>query len=224
MILWALLDLHDDLALFFTVVPLTIIALLPMLVFHEVSHGWIAHWMGDDTAKSMGRLSFNPISHLDKTGTILLLLVGFGWAKPVPINPYRLGMEPRKGMAIVGAAGPLSNFFMAAVFSLALRAGFADLPDQLVGLSFSHLFGLWVLYVVQINLILGTLNLLPVPPLDGFRVAVGVLPREYAMSLAKLEQHAMPILMMLFFFLMFTGFLGTIVESLTNSFLGQNVY
>jgi len=224
MILWALRDLHDDLPLFFTIVTLLLFALLPMLVFHEVSHGFVANWLGDDTAKRMGRLSLNPITHLDRTGTILLLLVGFGWAKPVPVDPRRLGMEPRKGMAIVGAAGPASNFLWASIFAIIFRVCSVNLPNDLINPSFSDLAGLFVLYVVQINLILGVLNLIPVPPLDGFRVAVGILPREYALSLAQLERYSMQVLIILFMVLYISDVLGVIVQSLTNAFLGQEIY
>ncbi len=172
----------------------------------------------------MGRLSLNPISHLDKVGTIMLLLIGFGWAKPVPVNPYRLNMEPRKGMALVGAAGPFSNFLMAGVFALFFRAGILDLPTSLSELSFADIFGVLVLFIVQINIILGTLNLMPVPPLDGFRIVVGILPREQAISFSRLERYAPQILLILIGILLFTGFLWDIVGSLTNAFLGQDFY
>ncbi len=224
MLLWNLDLLFEEPAIFFTVIPLAIIALLPMLVFHEVSHGMVANWLGDDTAKLLGRLSLNPIKHLDKTGTIMLLIVGFGWAKPVPVNPYRLSVGPRKGMAIVGAAGPLSNFLMASIFALLFRAGVLELPNSIADVSFSDLIALLALFIVQINIVLGVLNLIPIPPLDGFRIAVGILPREQAMSLAKTERYATQILMGLFFILMFTGFLWEIVDFLVNAFLGQNLY
>ncbi|MFO8102111.1 MAG: site-2 protease family protein [Dehalococcoidia bacterium] len=224
MILWNLDLLIEEPGVFFTVIPLAILALLPMLVFHEVSHGWVANLLGDDTAKNMGRLSLNPLSHLDRLGTIMLLIVGFGWAKPVPVNPYRLNMEPRKGMAVVGAAGPLSNFLMAGLFSLFFQADVLELPGSLSAASFSDVFALLVLLIVQINVILGVLNLIPVPPLDGFRIVVGILPREYALPFARLERYAPQILLIFILLLMFTGFLWGIVGSLTNAFLGQEVY
>ncbi len=224
MILWNLDLLIEEPGVFFTVIPLAILALLPMLVFHEVSHGWVAYWLGDDTAKIMGRLSFNPLSHLDRVGTIMLLVVGFGWAKPVPVNPYRLSIDPRKGMAIVAAAGPLSNFLMAGVFSLFFRAGVLELPDSLSAATFSDVFALLVLLIVQVNVILGVLNLIPVPPLDGFRILVGILPREQALSFASLERYAPQILIVFVLLLMFTGFLWGIVGFLTNLFLGQDLY
>ena len=224
MLLWNLKLLFEEPGIFFTVIPLAIIALLPMLVFHEVSHGLVANWLGDDTAKMMGRLSLNPLSHLDRVGTIMLLLVGFGWAKPVPVNPYRLNVDPRKGMAIVAAAGPLSNFLMAGIFALLFRAGILELPNSLSDISFADVIAVLVLFIVQINIILGILNLIPVPPLDGFRIAVGILPREQALALAKTERYASQILIIFLVILMFTGFLWGIVDAVTNVFLGQNLY
>jgi len=228
MLLWNLDLLIEEPGIFFTVIPLAILALLPMLVFHEVSHGFVANQLGDNTAKMMGRLSLNPLIHLDRAGTIMLLLVGFGWAKPVPVNPYRLNMDPRKGMAVVGAAGPLSNFLMAGIFSIFFRLDWVTLPDSLSGLSFGDIFAILVLFIVQINVILGTLNLIPIPPLDGFRIAVGVLPRKQALALARSERYAPQILLFLVIFLMLTGFLSGflwgIVDYLTNAFLGQEIF
>ena len=224
MLLWNLDLLIEEPGIFFTVIPLAILALLPMLVIHEVSHGWVANWLGDDTAKVMGRLSLNPITHLDRVGTIMLLLVGFGWAKPVPVNPNRLSIDPRKGMGIVGAAGPISNFVMAGVFSLLFRMDIVNLPDTLEGLNFSDVFAVLVFFIVQINVILGVLNLLPVPPLDGFRIAVGFLPREQGLALARTERFAPQIILGLILLLMFTGFLWGIVDFLTSAFLGTDLY
>ena len=224
MILWNLDLLFDDPVVFFTVIPLAIIALLPMLVFHEVSHGYVANWLGDPTAKYLGRLSLNPLQHLDKTGTLMLLLIGFGWAKPVPVNANSLGMDPRKGMAIVGAAGPASNFLMALVFSIIYRAASIDLPNNWDALSFSDSLGVLIFLIVQINIVLGVLNLIPVPPLDGYRIAVGILPYEYARSLAQAEKYAPQIILVFVLLLMFTNILGGMVGVLVNAFLGQDIY
>ena len=221
MILWNLKLLINDPATFFTLIPLMIIALLPMLALHEVSHGWVASLLGDNTAKNMGRLSLNPISHLDRTGTIMLLLVGFGWAKPVPINPYQLGMEPRKGMAITGAAGPITNLLLAALFSIPFRLGWLHVPTDSSSVPLSDTPDLLFLYIVFINVILAILNLIPVPPLDGYRVAVGLLPRKQALSFAKAEKYAPQILMALVIIVFITGILGEVAGFITNIFLGQ---
>lgn len=220
MILWNIELLIEEPGVFFIWIPLAILALLPMLAIHEVSHGWVANWLGDDTAKNLGRLSLNPISHLDKVGTIMLLLIGFGWAKPVPVNPYRLNIDPRKGMAMVSAAGPLSNFLMAAIFAIVFRVSSMDLPDSFEDITFADGPSIFFLLVVQINVILGILNLIPVPPLDGFRIAVGLLPREQALALAKTERYAPQILIVLIIILFVTGILGYIAGSLTKALLG----
>lgn len=220
MILWNLDLLTEEPGVFFTVIPLAIIALLPMLVIHEVSHGWVANWLGDDTAKLMGRLSLNPLLHLDRVGTIMLLLVGFGWAKPVPVNANRLSIDPRKGMGMVAAAGPLSNFLMAGVFAMLFRSGILGLPDTVEAIAFGDVLPLLVLFIVQINVILGILNLIPVPPLDGFRIAVGLLPREQGYALARTERYAPQILIALILLLLLTGILEYIAGSLTAALLG----
>lgn len=224
MILWNLDLLFDNPALFFTVIPIAILVLLPMLVFHEVSHGWVAYKLGDDTAKSLGRLTWNPLAHLDRVGSLMLLLVGIGWAKPVPVNPYRLGMDPRKGMAIVGAAGPLSNFLMASIASILFRLDILDLPASYSVASFSNLLAIVILFVVQINVILGVLNTLPVPPLDGFKIVAGLLPQKYAISFTRMERYAPQAFLILVLFIFFTGFLWRIVAFVVNIFLGTDFY
>ncbi len=224
MILWNLDLLFDNPALFFTVIPIAILVLLPMLVFHEVSHGWVAYKLGDDTAKNLGRLTWNPLAHLDRVGSLMLLFVGIGWAKPVPVNPYRLGMDPRKGMAIVGAAGPLSNFLMASIASILFRLDILDLPASYSVASFSNLLAIVILFIVQINVILGVLNMLPVPPLDGFKIVAGILPQEYARSFTRMEKYAPQAFLILVLFIFMTGFLWSIVAFVVNIFLGTDFY
>jgi Zn-dependent protease len=133
-------------------------------------------------------------------------------------------MDPRKGMAIVGAAGPLTNFFLAAVFALIYRAASISLPTSWSAMSLSNVIGLLLVLIVQINLLLGLLNLIPIPPLDGFRIAVGLLPQEPAISFAEMERYATTVILIFAFFLIFTGFLGGPVGWLTNTFLGQKIY
>ncbi len=176
-------------------------ALLVCIIPHEVAHGWVAWRLGDPTAKWAGRLSLNPIRHLDPIGSlllpaVLLLLrrfagfpIVFGWAKPVPINPNYF-RDPWRGMLWVGLAGPATNFAMA----LAV-AGFGRL---MVALGFTNP---WVLYflalVVLLSLVLGLFNLIPVPPLDGSRVLAYFLPPRYRYQLARLEQVGMVIVLVL---------------------------
>jgi Zn-dependent protease len=188
------------------------VALLPLLfaiTVHEVAHGWMAKQFGDPTAQRLGRLTLNPIKHIDPLGTILvpglLLILGgfiFGWAKPVPVTWENL-RHPKRDMAIVAAAGPGSNFLMALFWGLIAKIGlmlgsfsWASVPMQYMGQ-----FG------IEINIVLMVLNLFPLPPLDGGRVAVGLLPGPWAWRLASLEQYGFFILLAL----MATGILGKII-------------
>ena len=165
------------------------------MVLHELAHGYAALALGDDTAKRMGRLSFNPLRHIDRVGTLLLpgalilgqmLLVGhvvflFGWAKPVPVAAFRF-RDPRRGMALVAAAGPLANFALAWLAALSFHA-VLKLPGSL---------GPWpddmLAAFIQFNLVLGLFNLLPIPPMDGGRIVIGLLPERAARAWARLER------------------------------------
>jgi len=172
------------------------------ITVHEVAHGWIALKLGDRTAQMMGRLTLNPIKHVDPVGTLLvpgvLLLFGgivFGWAKPVPVTWENL-RSPKRDMAIVAAAGPLSNLLMAVVWALLLKAGLS------VGASWSWLSHPLVMMAnagIMINLVLMVLNLMPIPPLDGGRIAVGVLPDAWAWQLSRIEPYGMFIVLGLMF-------------------------
>jgi len=155
----------------FTEIPLIfqLIILLFSVVVHEVSHGLAALYLGDDTAEKMGRLTLNPLKHLDPIGSVLLPLMLvlmntgfiFGWAKPVPYNPLNLKM-PRRDSAILAFAGPLSNFSLALIFGLIIRI-------IIVTSSFVSLLP-FLMFIVWINLVLGVFNLLPIPPLDGSKI------------------------------------------------------
>lgn len=178
------------------------------ITLHEASHGYAALAMGDDTAKRMGRLSLNPLVHIDRFGTIifpgLLVLIQlmafghvgfvFGWAKPVPVAAWKF-RDPRRGMMVVAAAGPLMNFFLAWLAALALHA-VPLLPPMLSGPLL-----LFALYFVLFNLGLGLFNLLPIPPLDGGRIVVGLLPEAAARSWAKLERGGIIIVLLAVFLL-----------------------
>ncbi|MBT9160485.1 MAG: hypothetical protein DDT26_01772 [Dehalococcoidia bacterium] len=215
--------LFENPPVFFLLITTLAIALLVVLTFHEFSHAWIANRLGDDTAKMMGRISLNPLTHLDRMGTIMILLVGFGWGKPVPVNPYRLRGDPRSGMAIVAAAGPLSNLLMAGVFSILFRLELLSL-HLLFDFSFSGIFTTLIFFIIRLNLLLAIFNLLPIPPLDGFKIAVGILPRKWAISLAETERYGPMLLLIVIVLLFFTGLLGGIIGALENLFLGQRFF
>lgn len=175
-----------------------VIAFVTGIAFHEFSHAWAANELGDDTAARVGRLTLNPLAHLDPLGTVLLLLVGFGWGKPTPVNPYRLRHGPKAGNALVAAAGPASNFFFAAVAALPLRFGWIHAINSFseIGVaSGQQIVGLFLLFIVLINVLLGVFNLIPIHPLDGFKVAVGVLPGELSRQLNALAPWGPGILM-----------------------------
>lgn len=176
------------------------VALLVAITVHEFSHAAVAYSLGDLTAKRLGRLSLNPIRHLDPVGTIMLILVGFGWGKPVPVNPYNLRNGARKGMAMVSAAGPMANLTTAAVCAIPIRMGlvswhspfyFSGLQDQGPSGLFADLLG----FVLFFNIILAIFNLIPLFPLDGSKVAIGVLPPGIANTFARWEASGPAILL-----------------------------
>ena len=184
------------------------------IIVHEVSHGYAALRYGDPTAKHAGRLSFNPLRHIDPFGTIILplilILTGspflIGWAKPVPINPYYL-RNPREDMMKIGAAGPLSNFALAILFSLIYR---------IVGIGpFAYL----ILYAVFINLLLAVFNLIPVPPLDGSRILGGLLPYDLYEKYMRIEPYGF-IIVFAFFFIGFGSILIPLVRFICRLLTG----
>ncbi|MEX2080882.1 MAG: site-2 protease family protein [Dehalococcoidia bacterium] len=156
------------------------VAFITGIAFHEFSHAWAAYQLGDDTAARRGRLTLNPIKHLDPMGTVLLALMGFGWGKPTPVSLARLRHGPKVGGALVALAGPASNFAFAIIAALPLRLGLIDSVasfDQIDQASGAEIVGLFLVFVVWINVILGVFNLLPIPILDGFSVWTAFLPR-----------------------------------------------
>jgi len=200
-----------------TLIQKIAVSALPIIfaiTVHEAAHGYAAKYFGDLTADRMGRITLNPIKHIDLIGTILLpavtLMVGgvlFGWAKPVPVNFANL-RNPKKDMLWVAAAGPASNLVMAIFWALMLN--FSESMSATTAQFVSHMS--WV--GISINLVLMVLNLLPLPPLDGGRIAVSILPNDLAMKLAQVERYGFVILIAL----LFTGILGAIISPIINFF------
>lgn len=214
-----------------------IVMALPLvfaIVLHEVAHGWVAEKLGDNTARSQGRLTLNPISHIDIFGTIIMPLMlfyitkgrmVFGYAKPVPINPYNF-KDPKKGMALSSIAGSGINLIMALSFAFILRIvlpmleGF--IPRSALE-SFVLPLVLMLGYGVVINVALAILNLIPIPPLDGSRILYWVLPDKLASIYYRFERFGMLIIMALFAFNILGYLIWPILEPILYGLLGKDV-
>jgi Zn-dependent protease len=221
--------LIDDPKAFFLLIVVVAFSLLIAITVHEFSHGLMAYRLGDPTAKRMGRLTLNPIKHLDPLGTLMLFLVGFGWGKPVPINPNYFRMSPRRGMAVSALAGPLSNFTLAALLGVLVRVGVVAWPwttENFASWEPGSIAAVLIAYIISLNLILGVFNLIPIAPLDGFNIAVGILPRRQADAMARLQQYGPLLLLVLIFLGYFIpslwNFLSDAVNTLARLFVGQS--
>jgi Zn-dependent protease len=187
---------------------LAVIPAVLAITLHEAAHGYAALALGDDTARRAGRLSLNPLRHIDPVGTILLpgiLLIGqlmtighvafmFGWAKPVPVAAWKF-RDPRRGMMLVAMAGPAMNFFLAWLGALALH------PVGYVGSGVADILATGLIEFIAFNIVLGLFNLLPIPPLDGGRIVVGLLPEPLALRWARLERFGIVIVLLVIFIL-----------------------
>ena len=186
--------LKDPVAFILIAIPL-----LYAIIFHELAHGWVASRLGDATAKSLGRLSLNPIKHLDPVGTLMLFVFGFGWAKPVPVNFSHL-RDRRMGMILVSAAGIITNTLLAtmALFLLLLLSPPASsMPALLLN------------YFAQINIILAAFNLIPLPPLDGSKILMGFASPKVQNFFFRIERYGFIIIIALLYF----GALNPVIDA-----------
>lgn len=204
---------------------LSLLLSLPVIVFalsfHESAHAFVAWKLGDPTARNMGRLTLDPLKHLDPIGTLMMVLFGFGWAKPVPVNS-RYFKKPKWGMALTALAGPLSNVLLAFVFALiyGTLSYFNVFLPLLTASSYTETFGIAMLYILHVvlfnsitlNAYLAVFNLLPVPPFDGSRIAFVFLPDRFYFAVMKYER----IIMLVLLALLWTGILTTPFSLLAN--------
>jgi len=173
------------------------IPILYSIIIHELAHGWVADRMGDPTARLAGRLSLNPLKHLDLVGTLMLIFFGFGWAKPVPINLDNIRNQ-RKGLIMVSSAGIVANIVLAFAAMLAWR---------LLSPTASGVTKLVLYYMAQINIILAAFNLIPIPPLDGSKILMGFMPVRWQHSFSRLEPYGFFIIIGL----LYTGVLNPVI-------------
>lgn len=189
-----------------------------ILPIHELAHGYIAYKLGDNTAKNNGRLRFNPMAHIDPVGAIMILFVGFGWAKPVPVDPRNF-KNPKVGMALTSLAGPISNLICAFLGALVAQILYIFVAGEFLPLTIYKPLAIFVSYFTTINISLAVFNLIPIPPLDGSKILFAFLPDKIVYNICRYEQ----ILNFLLIVLIFMGALsGPLV--LINSIVSNGVY
>jgi Zn-dependent protease len=186
---------------------------------HEFAHAWTANYFGDDTPRQNGRLTLNPLKHLDPLGSILLLVAGFGWAKPVPVNPYVLQRRSPAALMWVSLAGPMSNLAMAIIAAIPFRLGLVPALDALLAMLTKNQHFLptvsQLLYVfISTNLLLMLFNLIPIAPLDGEKIAIYILPPSWSRALERIRPYG-PIILMAIFALSFINInvIGFIIDT-----------
>lgn len=192
------------------------VSLLLSITIHEFSHAYVANKLGDSTAKNLGRMSLNPLAHLDPLGTLTLLLVGFGWGKAVPVNYYNL-KTPKRDAALISLAGPVSNFAMAIGLTVTLKIIELIISSNtsFVTVSIMSIMSTFVYPIILYNLVLGVFNLIPVEPLDGFKIVNGILPPKLAVQWVQLAPYGLYILILL----VVTGATSTIIYPVVNLFV-----
>jgi Zn-dependent protease len=236
-----LILIHSDLidvnfGLFLVLVGASLFALVVGIAFHEFCHAAAATALGDRLPARQGRVTLNPLAHLDPAGTVLMMFIGFGWGKPVQFNPFGLRVAPKTAMLVVALAGPASNFVAAALIAVPIQMGMVPYINPLGAIPRfliagdgqpEDFVGLFLTATVYLNCILGVFNLIPIHPLDGFKVAAGLLPDELSEPFTRLAQYGPGILLVVLFAIPFlTGYspladvMGPSVRWLVRIFTG----
>lgn len=199
---------------------LIIPAALLAIIFHEISHGYVAYLLGDRTAKNSGRLTLNPIQHMDILGLLCMILFGFGWAKPVPVNPYFF-KNRKLGMALVSIAGPVSNLLMAVLsMSVILAISVLEIENQALIGALNVVMQFFLVFAI-LNIGLAVFNLIPIPPLDGSKILFSLLPRRAYGFILKYERWGMLLLLVLVNVPFFTDFLTYIREMIFTGIINM---
>ena len=184
------------------------------LTFHEFSHAWVAHKLGDDTAKMRGRLTQNPLKHLDVLGTLMMIFARIGWAKPVPVNAMNF-KDPKQDMVKVGLAGPLMNLLIAFITAFPIQIMVAMFSTRFPG-QFALIIWEFLLMLFSVNLYLAVFNLIPIPPLDGSRIFYGILPQKYYFKVMQYERYVAFALIL--FIIIAPGALSSVLNTLVYPF------
>lgn len=199
---------------------LIIPAALLAIIFHEISHGYVAYLLGDRTAKNSGRLTLNPIQHMDVLGLLCMILFGFGWAKPVPVNPYFF-KNRKLGMALVSIAGPISNLLMAVLsMSVILAISLLEIENQMLIHALNVVLEFFLVFAI-LNIGLAVFNLIPIPPLDGSKILFSLLPRRAYGFILKYERWGMLLLLVLVNVPFFTAFLTYLREAIFRGIINM---
>lgn len=215
---------NGDIRTYIISLLLSLPIVLLALSVHETAHGLIAYKLGDPTARNYGRLTLNPIKHLDPIGTVCMVLFGFGWARPVPINS-RYFRKPRRDMALTAIAGPVSNLLMALIFGLLLNLWYFLMREVIIFNSVFAVDMAWYLYIflyygVSLNVTLAVFNFLPIPPLDGSRIVTAFLPPKVAYAYLKHERIISLVLMVV----LFVGILSPVISLLSDLVIEKIFY
>jgi len=208
-------------------VAIMLVPALLAIILHEVAHGYVAEQLGDPTARLLGRLTLNPFKHLDPIGTIAIFIFGFGWARPVPVNPRNL-RRPRRDMIWVALAGPSTNLLLAALSAVLLRSlGWLDqssLGNVQIYMLIVTPLKMMAGFSLYINVLLGIFNLIPLPPLDGGRILTGILPARQAALVSRLEPFGFVLILFLVFFTdVWSLVLGPIINGLVIFMAGPEI-